>query len=98
MLPWWGRHTWRFTLVEHKGLEEVLSRLLGMQTGDSAPDKARDVAMGMSDQGSYSNVFCWMKNWMRYWACRIFMGNESTCARFCGSARQQRYIAKLFTG
>lgn len=51
--------------MEHKGLEDVFSRLLGLQTGDSAPGKARDVAMGMSDQDSYSNVFCWMKNWMR---------------------------------
>ena len=98
MFFWWERHTWRFTSVEHKGLEEAVPRLLGMQTGDSAPDKARDVAMSMSDQGSYNNVLCWMKNWTRYWACGIFMGNERTCAWLCGSDRQQRYIAKLFTG
>lgn len=81
--------------MEHKGL---LSRLLGMLTGDSAQDKARDVVMDMSDQGSHNNVFCWIKTCIRYWACRIFMGNEKTNEWFCGSARQQRYTVKLFTG
>lgn len=64
MFSWWERQTWRFASVGRKGLGEALSTLLEVQTGSLAPDRAMDVAMDMSDQGPYSNVFCWQQRYV----------------------------------